>query len=195
MRTHERSRFHAGDLAVARLDVARLLDELAAVSGHGAYALLDEHGRVRQTGILAGGHNLITDTGDEYYAKRGGSVAVNVPTGMRLGTGSTAPAKNGAGSSIVTYVAGSQHAFDGGFPTVATLGAGLGWRVQYRATWAAGVATANGIAEATITNETPLTDIAGSAAVCIARALLSPVVNKGAGDTLAVTWNHDLLGA
>jgi hypothetical protein len=29
----------------------------------------------------------------------------------------------------------------------------------------------------------------------VSRALLSPVVNKGASDSLAVTWNHTLLGA
>lgn len=139
--------------------------------------------------------NLITDVGDQFYASRAASVAINVPTGMRLGTGTTAVAKNGAGAAIVTYVTASQQAFDGGFPTAATKGAGLGWRTQWKTTYAAGTATTNGIAEAVITNETALTNVAGTAANTLARALLSPTVNKGANDTLAITWNWDVLGA
>lgn len=146
--------------------------------------------------------NRITDVGDEYYCKRGiAAVApaapadVNKVTGMRLGTGSTAASKNGAGAAIVTYQTGSHLALDATFPSAATIGAGLGWRATYKTTWGAGVATASGLAEAVITNETPLTNVAGTAANTISRALLSPTVNKGANDTLAVTWQHDLLGA
>lgn len=114
-------------------------------------------------------------------------------SGMRLGTGTTAVAKTGAGAAIVTYVSGSNVAIDGGFPTSALSGSSR--RIQYKTTWGAGVATASGIAEVVLTFEQPLTDVAGTAANTVSRALLSPVVNKGASDTLAVTWNHDLLGA
>ena len=34
-----------------------------------------------------------------------------------------------------------------------------------------------------------------SPALTIARVLLSPTINKGASDTLTLTWNHDVLGA
>jgi hypothetical protein len=114
-------------------------------------------------------------------------------TGMRLGTGTTAVAKTGAGAAIVTYVTASQLALDATYP-LSTLN-GSSRRIRYFVTWAAGVATANGIAEAVITNETPLSNVAGTAANTIARALLSPTVNKAAGDTLTVDWAHDLLGA
>lgn len=114
-------------------------------------------------------------------------------TGMRLGTGVTAVAKTGAGAAIVTTVSGSQHVLDGGFPTSALSGASR--RITYKVTWAAGEGTSSGLAEVVITNETPLSNVAGTAANTIARALLSPTVNKGASDTLAVTWNTDHLGA
>lgn len=114
-------------------------------------------------------------------------------TGMRLGTGSTAPAKTGAGSFIGTYTTGSDKALDATFPASSLNGASR--QEQYKTTWGAGVVTANGLNEVSLTNESPITDAAGTAANTISRALLSPIVNKGASDSLAVTWNHLLLGA
>ncbi len=114
-------------------------------------------------------------------------------TGMRLGTGTTAVAKTGAGAAIVTYTATSQKALDATYP-LSTL-QGSSRRIRYFVTWGAGVATANNIAEAVITNETPLSDVAGTAANTIARALLSPTVSKGASDTLTIDWAHDILGS
>lgn len=114
-------------------------------------------------------------------------------TGMRLGTGATAAAKTGAGAAIVTYVTGSNKAPDASFPTSALNSSSR--RITYQSSWAAGVATASGIAEAVMTFESPLTDVAGTAANTIARAVLASTVNKGASDTLQVTWTQDLLGA
>ncbi len=113
---------------------------------------------------------------------------------MRLGTGgATAASKAGAGSAIVTYFS-SQKALDA-VPGTSDLGSGIGHRVQYITTWIAGEATQNGIDEAVITNETPLTDVAGVSGDTLSRAVLVPVVNKGASDQLVITWNHDALGA
>lgn len=139
--------------------------------------------------------NLVTQVGDQYYGERAAGIASPPAqvTGMRLGTGTTAVAKTGAGAAIVTYVTASNVAITGGFPTSALNGSSR--RIQWQSSWGAGVATANGIAEAVVTNETPLTNVAGAAANTIARVLLSPVINKGATDTLQLTWNHDLLGA
>ena len=139
--------------------------------------------------------NLVTQVGDQYYGERAagiGSPPAQV-TGMRLGTGSTAVAKTGAGAAIVTYVTASHLAIDATWPQSSIPSTAR--RIQWKTTWGAGVATATGIAEVVITNETPLTNVAGTAANTISRALISPTVNKGASDTLAVTWNHDLLGA
>jgi hypothetical protein len=138
--------------------------------------------------------NLVTQVGDQYYGERAagiGSPPAQV-TGMRLGIGTTAVAKTGAGAAIVTYTTASQLAIDGGFPTSAL---STGRKITWKTTWPAGTATATGLAEVVITNETPITNVAGTAANTISRALLSPVVNKGAADTLAVTWDHTLLGA
>jgi hypothetical protein len=151
--------------------------------------VLGEDGEVRYHTVV---NNLITQVGDEYYGERAAGIASppDQVTGMRLGTGTTAPAKTGAGAAIVTYVSGSDKAIDGSFPT-SSLVSGLR-RIAWQTTWTAGEATSNNISEVVLTNENPLTDVAGTAANTIARALLSPVANKGASDSLVVVWNHDL---
>ncbi len=161
-------------------------------TGHGFYELIGPDGKVKQRGTFA---NLITDYGDQYYAERATTTDPGIVTGMRLGTGgSTAAAKAGAGGAIVSYVSASDKALDS-TPGSSDLGAGSGHRVQYIVTWVAGEATATGIDEAVVTNETPLTDVAGALGDTISRAVLVPVVNKGASDQLVITWNHDALGA
>lgn len=139
--------------------------------------------------------NLVTEVGDQYYGERASGIGSppGQVTGMRLGTGSTAVSKTGAGSAIVTYTTGSSIAISGGFPTSSKPSSAR--RIQWQTLWGAGVATVSGLNEVVITNESPLTNVAGSAANTISRALLSPVINKGASDTLTITWNHDLLGA
>lgn len=167
-------------------------DDASGITGHGYFELFDENGELKELGEFS---NLITQIGDQYFGERAagiGSPPAQV-SGMRLGTGTTAVAKTGAGAAIVTYVTGSNKAIDGSFPTSALSGSSR--RIQWKTTWAAGEATANSIAEVVITNEATLTNVAGTAANTVSRALLSPVVNKGASDTLSVTWSHDILGA
>lgn len=160
----------------------------AGVRVTGRYELRGPDGALKQEGVI---ENLVTDHGDEWSARRTANLtAPSVITGMRLGTGTTAVAKTGAGAAIVTYVTGSAEAV-----TSQILDPGAGWDAEYANTWAAGVATANGIAEMVVTDESPLTNVAGTAGNTVARALLSPVVNKGAGDTLTVTWTHHFEGA
>lgn len=185
-------------LHVAAGYARELQREHCGLVGWGVAHLIGPDGQTKQ---LVPFTNLVTDTGDTYYAEMGivgvspaNAVAPTKVNGMKLGTGSTAVAKNGAGAALVTYQAGSNLAFDAGFPTAATKGAGAGARIQYKSSYAAGVATANGLAEVVIVTDEG-TDATSTAANTIARALLSPVVNKGAADTLAITWNHDLLGA
>ena len=138
--------------------------------------------------------NLVTQVGDEYYGERAAGIASppDQVTGMRLGTGTTAAAKTGAGAAIVTYITGSNQAIEGGFPTSALNGSAR--RIQWQSIWAAGDSTNSAITEAVITNENPLTNVAGTAANTISRVVFS-AVDKGALDTLTVTWSHDLLGA
>lgn len=139
--------------------------------------------------------NLVTQVGDEYYGERAAGIAAPPAqvTGMKLGTGSTAPAKTGAGAALVTYLSDSHQAIAGGFPTSALSGSAR--RIQWQAVWAAGKATtASAITEVVIVNDV-LADATSAAADTIARALLTGIGSKGASDTLTVTWNHDLLGA
>ncbi len=123
-------------------------------------------------------------------------LSVPVASGMKLGTGSTATAKSGAGAALVTYGTGvtANKAFDATFPSLNDLGGGLGKNTQYKTTWNAGQATVTGLNEIVIVNENVFADASTAAANTISRALLSPVVNKGASDTLAITWNHKFLG-
>jgi hypothetical protein len=135
--------------------------------------------------------NLITELGDRYYAERAAGLAgaPAVVTGMQLGSGATAPAKTGAGSSIVTLVPSSLVALTGTPSSALSAGAR---RLGYAASWAAGVATAT-IAEIALVNQAVATQTVAPTANTISRALIS--VTKGASDVLNVTWYHDLLGA
>lgn len=136
-------------------------------------------------------HNLVTAVGDQYYAGRA-ALSTGLPsqvTGMKLGTGSTAPAKSGAGAALVTYLSNSHQAMDGSYPTAA---AGV---VTWRATFAAGKATtASAITEVVLVTDA-LADATSSAANTIARALLTGIGSKGTGDSLQITWTHTIAGA
>lgn len=165
------------------------MNEKSGLSGEIVLTCYAEDGTVRWTETIK---NLITDVGDIYYAQR--ALAAVVPdapadatkvTCMKLGTGTTAVAKNGAGGGIVTYKTGSNAAF-------ASVSRSSN-AITYNASWAAGVATDSALAEIAIcvTNA----DSTSVAANCIARALISPTRNKQAADTLTAAWTHTFLGA
>lgn len=183
----ERTRI--GDSAVAALGAHRGGDDLIVPRGHLHVVLRDETtGEVKLDEIV---ENLITRIGDQFYGERGAGIsgAPAAVTGMQLGTGTTAPSKTGAGAAIGTLVANSLVALAA---NPASSLQGEARRIVYTATWAAGVATANGIAEVALVNQATGTQTTAPASATIARALLSPTVNKGAADSLTVTWNHDL---
>lgn len=160
---------------------------IKSINGALEIVLTDSEGRVKYHRKTK---NIVTEQGDRYYGERGAGIAgaPAVTTGMQLGTGTTAPAKTGAGAAIVTLVASSLVAH--GTPTSALSGSVR--RIQYVTTWAAGVATANAISEVVLTNQATATQTAAPASATISRALLSPTVNKAAGDSLTITWSHDL---
>jgi hypothetical protein len=163
--------------------------EKLGLHGHVTWELFDEHGNLKASGEA---DNLVTQVGEERYAKSGAGVtAPAAPTGMKLGTGSTAPAKTGAGAALVTYLANSHQAFDATFPSVAVVSTKQ--QVTYKATFAAGKATSasNPITEAVIVNNA-LTDATSAEANTLARVLLPSPAAKQAGDSLVVTWTHDI---
>jgi hypothetical protein len=151
---------------------------------------LETAGRLDAEGSAA---NLVTAVGDQMYADRGAGVgsAPPVPTGMKLGTDSTAAAKTGAGAALGAYLADSHQALDAGYPSSALSGSSR--VVTYRAVWAAGKATsAAPITEIVLVNET-LANGTSVASATTARAVLSggsviPV--KTSSQTLTVAWTH-----
>lgn len=168
--------------------------ELLRIPGLVQYRLVDEDGRVRSEGEL---RNLITRVGDQFYGERAAGIASPPAqiTGAKLGTGSTAAAKTSTGAALITYLTNSHLAVDGGFPTSSLSGSSR--RIQYRFTFAPGKATsASAIREAVLVNDT-LADATSPEANTIARFVFgaTDIPNKNAGDTLTLTWNHDLLGA
>jgi hypothetical protein len=146
--------------------------------------------------LIASGEsdNIVTSTGDRMYAERGAGVVgpLAAPTGMKLGSGTTAPSKTGAGAALVTYLSDSHQAFDS-VPVVTANGSG--YRVTYTTTYGAGKATtASAITEAVIVNNA-LTDATSTAANTVSRLLVSGLGSKGSTETVVFTWTHDLLGA
>jgi len=111
---------------------------------------------------------------------------------MKLGNETTAAAKNGAGSFISTsdYISGSAQALDDSTPKE---GAG-GDFVQFRRLWAAGEGTDTAIRRVSINDNT--TDAGEADATTVyAISVFTGDINKGADDTLTVTWNVEYTGA
>ncbi len=150
-------------------------------------------GRVKYHEI---GENLVTDYGDEHIANRLFDDDGLIVTGMRLGDDSTPPTetKAGVGAAIEGYITGSNEDLDA-TATESDLGAGSGHRVIHVCTWIAGDITNGAISNVVLTDETPLTDVAGSAANTAAKFVFGATIDKQAGDSLVVTWNVDFLGA
>lgn len=119
--------------------------------------------------------------------------SLGLAAGMKLGTGSTAVAKTGAGAALVTYLTNSHQVFDATFPSSTT---STGRVVSYKVTYAAGKATSAStpITEVVIFLDF-LADATSTAANTISRALLAGIGSKQSTDTLTVTWTHTLLGA
>ena len=168
----------------------------AALHGQALIQLISEDGTVKQEQLV---DNLITDAGDLYYAGKAitgispaNPSAPTAMSGMKLGTGTTAAAKSGAGAALVTYISGSNNPFDASFPATQNLGAGLGVNGQYKTTWAAGDVTNAAITEAVIVNDAA-TDATSTAANTSHRVVFT-AINKTASDSLVITWNAKFLG-
>ena len=137
--------------------------------------------------------NLVIINGDNYVASRIYSAAALWTYYMKLGespnvvTKATADAYLAAGD----YLTGTAHAMDATWPKV---GASANI-AQFVVTWAPTEGTAADIYRASIVDNAA--DAAeGDATHTLATALLPDApINKGAADTLVVTWNITFLGA
>jgi len=162
-----------------------------SLSGRVEWQISNAEGKVTREGKS---NNLVTQIGDQLYAERGAGIASPpaLPTGMKLGTGSTAASKTGAGAALVTYLTNSHQAFDTGFPASSL--SGTTRRITYVSVFPPGKATsAVPVTEGVIVNET-LADATSAASSTICRAILVGIGSKGSGETLTVTWIHDLVG-
>lgn len=165
------------------------MNEKSGLNGEIVLTCYAEDGSVNWVDVVK---NLITDIGDQYYAQRAlAAVAPTAPadatkvTCMKLGTGTTAAAKNGTAAGIVTYVSGSNATFSSVSRSTNA--------ITYNATWGAGTATNAALGEIAIcvTNA----DSTSASGDCIARAVISPTRNKQSTDTLTAAWTHTFLGA
>jgi hypothetical protein len=187
---------HASDFRDAWY-AARDMAEAVGMAGFGVARLFDGDGRPT---LVVPFRNLVTTAGDQYYAQKAivgvapaAPTAPTVATGMKLGTGTTAAAKSGAGAALVTYLTASNRAFDSAFPTASAVGGDTGWYANYQTTWPAGTATNTAITEVVIVNDSA-TNATSTAANTYSRALPT-LINKTASDSLEIAWSHRFLGA
>lgn len=127
----------------------------------------DEHGGTETREIK----NLVVAAGKTFITNRMSANTINVMSHMAVGTGSTAAASGD--TALGTEIANARVALSvtGGTPSSNT--------ITYTATFPAGTGT-GALTEAGIFN-------ASSSGTMLCRTVF-PVVNKAAGDTIAVTW-------
>lgn len=168
-----------------------MANDVSGIIGEVTVELRDKDGNLKHREVIK---NLVTQVGDQLYGERGAGITTTaVPTGMKLGTGTTAVAKTGAGAALVTYLTNSHQAFDATYPQSSL---STGRVITYKVTYAAGKATSAStqIAECVIINDT-LADATSTAANTVARVLLASPTTKQSTDTLTITWTHTVLGA
>ena len=186
----DKCRLH--DTLHVALERARALKSESGIIGYGVVELFGPDGELKYSEPFV---NLITTVGDEYYARRAaagiGTPNLAQPTlanGMKLGTGTTAEAKSGAGAALVTYETASNNLFDATHPALINETGDTGWSVEYKTSWAAGDVTDTALREVVIVTDAA-TNATSTAANTISRALFGPV-NKGSSDSLVITWKH-----
>ncbi len=180
------------DAVLAALGRGRPTSDSGLILGRGIAVIRDRWDRIQQSVEF---ENLITEYGDQVIMERYADIGVpdDEPQGMRLGSGgATAVAKTGAGAAIVTYISGSHAAHDSGPTSTKPANARV---ITFSSVWAAGTATNGAINEWVVTNENPLTDVAGAAGNTISRAVTGSALDKKATDSLTITWTHSFEGS
>lgn len=145
-----------------------MLTEKVKARGLVTFTLLDENGLVKEQQD----HNLVVDAGLAYIASRMKDATATAMSHMAVGTGTTAAAD--AQTALVTESARVALTSTTIVTTTVTNDS-----IQYVATFNPGTATA-ALTEAGLFN-------ASSAGTMLARTVF-PVINKGALDTLTITW-------
>lgn len=145
-----------------------MISEKVKASGLVSFVLTDENGNIKEQQK----HNLVVYTGLQYIVSRMKDATATAMSHMAIGTGTTAAA--GAQTALVTESARVALTST----TIVTTNV-TNDSIQYVATFNPGTGTA-AITEAGLFN-------AASAGTMLARTVF-PVINKGALDTLSITW-------
>ena len=146
-----------------------MFNDAIKMTGNLKLVLTDEHGNVKQEEEVK---NLVVTVGKNFIASSMAKTTTNSPaamTHMEVGTGTTAAAAGD--TTLETAVASSRVTLTS--TTVTTN------NVAYVATFPAGTGT-GALTEAGIFN-------ASSSGTMLCRTVFS-VINKGAADTLGITW-------
>jgi hypothetical protein len=149
-----------------------MIKDNVSATGTVSFVLKDEHGNVKETKE----HNLVVNVGLAAITSRLIDATTAVMSHVALGTGAVAAA--GANTTLGTEA--GRVALTSATRVTTTVANDT---VQYVATFGAGVAT-GAITEAGIFN-------AVSAGTLLARTVFA-VINKGANDTLGITWKIKL---
>lgn len=143
--------------------------------------------------LLYVGRNIVTNTGDQYYAERGAVDTItndysNTTAGLRLGSSSAAVGKTD--TDVTTFITGAATAVDSGYPQVSdpdadNTGSGsdiASWRYQYSA-----ASFSAAVKEGAIVNN----DASPASAL---NHFLITEFTKTTNDTLKMFINHEFLG-
>lgn len=143
-----------------------MFNDAIKMTGNLKLVLTDEHGNVKQEEEIK---NLVVTVGKNFIASRMKDATATAMTHMEVGTGTTAAAVGD--TTLQTAVASSRVTLTS--TTVTTN------NVAYVATFPAGTGT-GALTEAGLFN-------ASSSGTMLCRTVFS-VINKGAADTLGITW-------
>ena len=137
-------------------------------------------------------HNIVTREGDALIADA--LLASPTKTKVTSASGFIQVGTGWTGNSTKTNTrcntpTGTMKALDSSYPALkAAWGSTGDTTITYRATFAAGALTANGVNEACLLNGN------GGTANCLAYAQINPSVNVTASDTLQILWEITILG-
>lgn len=172
----------------------RVSDSPVKVTGRVHYDLYDEHWNLKKSGDA---HNIVTTQGDRYFVNKLSAATQATISLMVLGTGTANVAK--ADTWVAGYYAGNGSAATGDGTCAPITNSGTPANLEYVGTFAAGYGSANSISRVLLTNMNPSADgngtPTGTSTYAIAHGTINPSVNKGANDTLVVTWDITFLGA
>lgn len=140
--------------------------ETMKATGKVNVALYDKQGNLKQTQTI---NNLVVDDGLDYIASRMKDTTETAMSHMEVGTGTTSPVAGD--SALETAIAGSRVSLTS---TTVTSNA-----IEYVGDFPAGTGT-GAVTEAGVFND-------ATTGTLLCRTVFS-VVNKGADDTLKITW-------